>query len=1119
MLTTYIGEEKNVVIPSFNGKKIHLSSNLFYSNEVIETVEVNDDVISVGELCFYSCDKLKEFSGKNVESVGSNAFRYCEALTKVSLPKVKAIPEYLCSCCTALTSLDISSAETIGYSAFYRCSSLYQITLPATLTTIETGYDDTFKDCTGLVEIINYSNLSINKGYTDNGRIGYYAKNIITDPADSIIKIEGDFITCTVDETKILLGITDKTKKVLEIPADIDYVNNGILAGSQVEELTIHYLPDYFGSYFSANSYSDVGRYCPSTLKKVTLGEGITEIGYYAFGYCENIETLVLNKNITKMNDSFYQTNIKNVYYDGTIDDWCNIELNSQDSTPLRMGNGTFYFKDGNNYKEITTLTLSSTYTTVPSYHFVGLGFDTVVLPDTITSISDYAFTNCKNLETINIPSGVTSIGNYAFSGCTSLKAINLPNSLTSIGYYAFQQAGLEAITLPESIESLGFACFAENIQLKSIAIPGTVEEIPENICHYCTNLLSVNIKEGVKSVGRGAFEYCRSLYTLALPTTLETIGNDAFAYCENLEDVLLENTKVTTIGEAAFANCYNLTNLNFPQTLTSIGSTSFDNCDKLALTTYKNGCYFGTPENPYRWLIKGRNKNIQECVVHPNCEKIYNGAFTSCSVLKKLVIPATCTDFKGCLNRDNVIEYVELPYVGNSYFGTMLFNLSNNNYLPSTLKTVVINGGALGANAFTGCKTITNIVLSDNVTEIGNSSFENSSITEFVASANLVKIGSKAFYNCPSLAKVDLSNMNWTSSAFGTQVFQSCSALNEVILPENMEEMPGSMFRDCRVLKAINLPDSLTKIGAYAFYQSGLESIDLNNVNYINNYAFSSTSLTSIELTSKVTTYGTYIFQSCPLESVTLTGVKKLGEYMFKNCSKLENITIPTTLTEIPAGAFQNSGIKSFDFSKIASLKTYSFSGTKLETVTLPSTITSMESYVFQSCSVLTEATINCETLGTHAFDSCKKLAKVVFGNKNKIIGNYAFYYCTALTDLTLSPNTQNIYGYAFNHCGLTSFVFPSYRSNGYDAFAGVDMYAFQGCPLSIIYVKGDKDAFERGKTNGGFVNTYNSNREFYARATYFYSETEPTDLEDTYWHYDEDGNIVVWPKPTEQE
>ena len=119
-----------------------------------------------------------------------------------------------------------------------------------------------------------------------------------------------------------------------------------------------------------------------------------------------------------------------------------------------------------------------------------------VTIPNSVTSIGEYAFAGCSSLTSVTIPNSVTSIGEYAFYGCSSLTSVTIPNSVTSIGGSAFSDcSSLTSVTIPNSVTSIGEYAFAGCSSLTSVTIPNSVTSIGEYAFYGCSSLTSVTIK------------------------------------------------------------------------------------------------------------------------------------------------------------------------------------------------------------------------------------------------------------------------------------------------------------------------------------------------------------------------------------------------------------------------------------------------------------------------------------------------------------------------------------------------------------------------------------------------------------------------------------------------
>ncbi|MCQ2218282.1 MAG: leucine-rich repeat domain-containing protein [Paludibacteraceae bacterium] len=163
-----------------------------------------------------------------------------------------------------------------------------------------------------------------------------------------------------------------------------------------------------------------------------------------------------------------------------------------------------------------------------------------IVIPNSVTSIGNYAFANYRYLESIEFGENVQTIGDYAFYGyCSgvynrSLKSFYLPNSLKSIGSYAFyRMAGLTSVEIPNSVTSIGTYAFSNCTALKTVELSNSIKTIPERCFNQCTSLTSVAVPASVTTIGESAFAYCTSLGSISIPNSVTSIYNSSSSsYC-----------------------------------------------------------------------------------------------------------------------------------------------------------------------------------------------------------------------------------------------------------------------------------------------------------------------------------------------------------------------------------------------------------------------------------------------------------------------------------------------------------------------------------------------------------------------------------------------------------
>ncbi len=358
--------------------------------------------------------------GRLVTSIGNSAFYKCTSLTQITIPdSVTSIGSRAFESCTSLTQITIpDSVTSIGNNAFYKCTNLIEITIPNSVTSI--GFY-AFYYCTSLTEI--------------------------TIP-DSVTSIGSRaFESCT-----------------------------------NLAKITI------------SDSVTSIGEYafykCTSLIE-ITIPDSVTSIGDRAFYYCTSLTSIDVSVG-NKMFSSY-----GNVLYnkDKTILIKCPDRKKSIDilDSVTRIEDNAFY-----NCTSLTGITIPDSITIIGDSAFHSCtSLSKITIPDSVTSIGGSAFHSCTNLTEITIPDSVTSIGGSAFAGCTSLTEITIPDRVTSIENWAFSSCtSLTEITIPDSVTSIGNDAFYNCTSLAEITIPNSVTSIGYYVFLYCPNLTLI-CKEG----------------------------------------------------------------------------------------------------------------------------------------------------------------------------------------------------------------------------------------------------------------------------------------------------------------------------------------------------------------------------------------------------------------------------------------------------------------------------------------------------------------------------------------------------------------------------------------------------------------------------------------------
>ena len=240
---------------------------------------------------------------------------------------------------------------------------------------------------------------------------------------------------------------------------------------------------------------------------------------------------------------------------------------------------------------------LAYTLSTDGTYYSVSLGDCTdinIVIPSSYENLPVKAidgmwgglFSAGAHVLSIKIPNSVTTIGDYAFDSCRSLKTINLPSSVTSLGVAVFQAcSSLESIAIPYGITSIGGAMFNGCSSLMSIVIPSSVTSIAKTAFTNCSSLTSIEIPASVTSIGNNAFQYCNALksITFGKDSQLLTIAQRMFDGCSSLTSIVIPDS-VKWIYAYAFAHCSNLTSVVIGGNIISIGKDAFRECGSLSM-------------------------------------------------------------------------------------------------------------------------------------------------------------------------------------------------------------------------------------------------------------------------------------------------------------------------------------------------------------------------------------------------------------------------------------------------------------------------------------------------------------------------------------------------------
>ena len=649
-----------------------------------------------------------------------------------------------------------------------------------------------------------------------------------------------------------------KTGKLIESSQFEYFESNGeiTITGYTGSELDV-VIPDEIGGY-PVTAIAEKAFQLNKTVRSFTIGSKIRSIGSCAFARCASLTNIYVDRA-----NPYYQS-IDGVLYSGdgkTLLSYPTAKAYS--SYPVASGTETIgeyaFF-----HSKVQTIFLPDTVSTIGDYAFYYAGeLSSINFPAALTSIGDSAFFACQSLTAVDIPATITQIGESAWAACTSLPAITVaaenpnytavdgvlytkdmtvlkvypfaksgvtftvPDSVVELEAYAFAYTGMQSIDGCASLRAIGDSAFYSCTALKSLPDAPKLETIGERAFYSCKALTSLSFPDSMRSIGEYAFAWCTAVKTFDSGNGLQETGKYSVYYCTALTTVRL-GSGMKTIGEYAFYKCSRLANVDFGTSVREIGSCAFGGCSK-----------------------------ITEIVLPDSVELVESAAFNSCSTAKTLVLS------------QNLRE--------------------------------------IGARAFMGLKGISTLTIPDSVQKIGNSAFNGlSNLLELHLSAKTQEYGSGVFSSASKLPRVELPE---GMTAVPEEMFSSCNALTEVVIPSTVTRIEKGAFRSCKKLGNTELPAGLTYIGESAFYYAAMTSVTLPaGVTEIGERSFYNISaLTEFNFSESLKTIGDFAFYGCgKLTRIVLPdSVESIGTSAFNRCSSLQEVVFGKGLASIGSMCF----------------------------------------------------------------------------------------------------------------------------------------------------------------------------------------------------------------------
>lgn len=805
---------------------------------------------------------------------------------------------------------------------------------------------------------------------------------------------------------------------------------------NKITSITLPAVTSIGASAFASNSLTTLS--LPSTLKTignsafcnnsslaaVTIPASVTSIGTNPFYSCPNVSFTSSSSSYVVSNKCLYNSS----------------------KTTLVAG-----VKNG---------TINSGTTTIAADAFYGLGSTTLTIPSSVTTFDNDCFGNNSFTSIIDNRTSVTSASLTSAKFNDNTKENCKVQVLNTTVKKAYTDAGFTAANVMVtscgtnatwsfdpatgelSIKGSGdiTSCSQGNYpwnavmsQIKKLNISASITSIPDYAFFNASNMASTNMEttDKVKSIGAYAFNGT-ALTAIYLPTVLTTIGNYAFA-----------NTK--------------LANPIIPASVNSIGNGILANAPLATITVTAGNGYYKV-DNGALLSINGKtlyalakNKDIPATVTNISGYALSNGVTT-------VTIPASVTAYDGywasgasAITKLTVLSTTKPSAIGN--LSKTACEIHVGSPVQTTAKSIYSNWKtSLGFSkvVYDYCGTNLKWSISSNALEITklNDVGSTGAMWNFTSSATAAEL---PWYS--SKGTITKVSIGYGVTTVGDYAFQNCTAITSVAIPNTVTMIGAGAFSGATKLESVTLPSALTSIGENAFQSTVIKSLSIPaTVTVIG--AFGANSIQTIKVDPANATFTSQDKSGNELNML----LTKDGKSLFLCPATTENVTLPSTLTEVKAGAFNGAVGKLTIPAKVTTMSAWPTSATSIHaaneptsTATVPSTLKSVKVYA-SSAAVQTKYKglgFTNVVVGT----SCGSNASYFFENGVlTIVGSGAVTSAPWLTDANIgaakikrvvveSGVTSITYKYSFKDCvNLTSVKFP-------DGFQQLYGGAFDGC------------------------------------------------------------------------
>lgn len=554
------------------GNVSSIANGAFCNYQKLRSVKLHDGINAIATGVFYGCRNLESVDiGNGVKEIYTQAYYDLPPFGK----------------CTSLTNLVLSSRlRTIQYSAFSGCTKLGSVTLPDSLQDLGGDlWGGAFNGCSSLTNVVFGTGLR---------KVGFQA-----------------FANCGLTHVHLPSNIVEisplafdgcRNLSKIKISGELTKVgSNAFRDCGNISEVHIDDLNSWCKIAFAEGPQSNPLVFGPElyvdgmpVMGKLSIPSDVENIAPYVFYGWTNVAQITFSDSVKIIGEeAFYGCGAEFISFGEGLEAMgrnafaYSANLSSVDFGRISADIGPGAFAS---CPKLADVAIPGTVGKVGDDAFVWSGLVNLTICDGVKDIGS-SFSMCENLTRIVIPNSVTNISSYAFAGCSILMDVALGSGITKISEGMFTDCGnLTKIAISDTVESIEYGAFSSCCGLTNVTLGARIEKIGASAFANCCNLKEIDIPDSVKDIGFGAFSCCTALENVTIPKSVSHIYAGAFEYCTNVKSITMVG-EVNQIDEMAFCGLEHLEEITFlGNAPRAIGDSVFDGVNENCIVKVRSG-------------------------------------------------------------------------------------------------------------------------------------------------------------------------------------------------------------------------------------------------------------------------------------------------------------------------------------------------------------------------------------------------------------------------------------------------------------------------------------------------------------------------------------------------